>query len=61
MKKLKLKPCPFCGWKPTTKAKAGLYSVACEHDDCLIRPHVYSFGSLDHAAGYWNTRKGESK
>ena len=56
-----LKPCPFCGAQPKTRAGQGLDAlVCCERERCAAQPSVY--GSTPAAAARrWNRRaKGDT-
>lgn len=67
MRKIELKPCPFCGGEvrmiefpesPTLRAQ---YQVACRNEKCRIQPLTFWTDTPEWAAYFWNTRKGESK
>lgn len=54
-----LKPCPFCGEKPTAfephPSRHNLWVISCEESDCRVVSEVDG-GSLAEAAASWNTR-----
>lgn len=56
----KLKPCPFCGGKPSVGyyepfEGQGLYSIECGW--CEIAPATPDYNSRKEASEAWNTRK----
>ena len=55
-----LKPCPFCGEKPTfgwseDSEGFGTYGIHCENPDCYPCPGL-SFQNAKEAREYWNKR-----
>ena len=63
-----LKPCPFCGRKPSKVRQHQLagfaqiyYSVECKakNSKCPVRPHTMYFKSEEAAIEAWNRRAGE--
>ena len=52
-----LKPCPFCGEKPTIWQNASkLWNVACDSDNCEILPYGVNFKTETEAINAWNMR-----
>ncbi len=63
-----LKPCPFCGRKPTKVRQhqvAGMgriyYSIGCvaPNSSCAVKPHTRFFNSEEVAIEAWNRRAGD--
>lgn len=64
MKKIKLKPCPFCGGEAKVGRIFGHETVFCTGCDACILPSPYnSFANadneLDESIKMWNKRAGE--
>ena len=57
-----LKPCPFCGKKPTVdlhsaiKKSDGAWQVFCEFNYCFVKPHIGYFYDKINVIKAWNTR-----
>lgn len=58
MKRLKLKPCPFCGRKAKLKHYPHGHCVSCDWKACPVFPEIWSSKLEDCIAG-WNRRVGE--
>lgn len=62
MESITLKPCPFCGEKPTIKTgKWGnheLTKICCESPQCFVMPATSMLmgRSIEEAAYAWNSR-----
>jgi len=59
-----LKPCPFCGHKPTRVAQHIVgslaivyYTVGCS--ECLVKPKTAFYRSKEEAIKVWNRRAGD--
>lgn len=59
LRKLRLRPCPFCGILPEFESwhggKPTKVLVFCDNDDCPVSPQVSGEAPLK-AADYWNER-----
>lgn len=58
---MQLKPCPFCGDYPelqewVTEDGITFFIVACENEDCPIRPFTQKYIRKKPAFDAWNTR-----
>lgn len=60
MSKLKIKPCPLCGWKPIIEhwSSGGImYMVKCNNPDCPAPVNSYPTGrNLNDVEDEWNKR-----
>ena len=60
-----LKPCPFCGYPPTTDWRMGkeeyvpLLQIKCVNVDCPTQPETWWFKSEEDAKQQWNRRVSE--
>ena len=51
-----LKPCPFCGAQPETRAGQGFPAVVfCPRERCGVKPYAYG-STLTYAVRRWNRR-----
>lgn len=57
--KMKLKPCPFCGWKAGIERFRGgiMYIVYCKNIKCPADVSI-SGDTKEQVTELWNTRKG---
>ena len=60
-RKIKLKPCPFCGTVPTVERTfyAAVHYVRCYGDKCTVQPSTAKHELPSTAARAWNRRAKE--
>ena len=59
-KKIKLKPCPFCGNEPKIEFNESIgyvsYYVKCINLECNVEVYTFDFNTKEEAIEAWNNR-----
>lgn len=55
----KIKPCPFCGGKPTIFNAPNGYGITCKNRGCVVIVSTDNWSSEEAAIAAWNRREGE--
>ncbi len=56
-----LKPCPFCGRKPSAYKVGGYSVVYCDKPECPVTCHTAWHDTAERAAAAWNRRASSNR